>query len=151
MKIYIQTDIESVAGFCFFEHFDPKIENVQHRHRMCRLLTDEVKAAFDAGVDEALVNDSHSSGYNIIFENLDPRCRINHGRNCSGPHWLPLLDASCYALALVGMHAMGAPPQCHSAAFQVESQWRRNLSQRRFDGGGNRRRLFRADCICQRR
>ncbi len=126
MKIYIQTDIEGVAGFCFFEHFDPKMENVQHRQRMYRLLTDEVnaavKAAFDAGADEVLVNDSHSSGYNIIFEDLDPRCRIIHGRNCSGPHWLPLLDASFDALVLVGMHAMGETPN----AILPHSKWRVN-------------------------
>jgi D-amino peptidase len=126
MKIYIQTDIEGVAGFCFFEHYDPKIENIQHRQRMYRLLTNEVnaavKAAFDAGADEVLVNDSHASGYNIIFEDLDTRCRIIHGRNCSGPHWLPLLDASCDALVLVGMHAMGETPN----AILPHSKWKVN-------------------------
>ncbi len=34
MKIYIQTDIEGVTGFCFFEHHDQKVGNVQHRYRM---------------------------------------------------------------------------------------------------------------------
>lgn len=126
MKIYIQTDIEGVAGYCFFEHRDPKVENVQHRYRMYKLLTNEVnaavKAAFDAGADEVLVNDNHGSGYNIIFEDLDPRCRIIHGRNCSGPHWLPLLDASCDALVLVGMHAMGETPN----AILPHSKWKVN-------------------------
>ena len=114
MKVYIQTDIEGVAGFCFFENRkDPSVENFHHRQRMRQLLTDEVnaavKAAFEAGADEVLVNDSHGSGYNILFEQLDPRCRIIHGRNCSGPHWLPLLEGSD-ALVLVGMHAMGGTP-----------------------------------------
>jgi D-amino peptidase len=126
IKIYIQTDIEGVAGYCFCEHKDPKMENVQHCHRMYRLLTNEVnaavKACFDSGADEVLVNDSHGSGYNIIFENLDPRCRIIHGRNCSGPHWLPLLDASCDALVLVGMHAMGET----SNAIMPHSKWKVN-------------------------
>ena len=72
MKIYIQTDIEGVAGFCFFENrADKSYENIQHRHRMYQLLTDEVnaavKAAFDSGADEVLVNDSHGSGYNLLF------------------------------------------------------------------------------------
>lgn len=127
MKIYIQTDIEGVAGFCFFEnHADKGYENVQHRYRMYKLLTDEVnaavRAAFDSGAEEVLVNDSHSSGYNIIFENLDPRCRIIHGRNCSGSHWLPLLDASCDALVLIGMHAMGGTPN----AITPHSKWKVN-------------------------
>ncbi|MEI6422636.1 MAG: M55 family metallopeptidase [Lentisphaerota bacterium] len=125
--MYIQTDIEGVAGFCFFENrADKGYENVQHRRRMYRLLTGEVnaavKAAFDSGADEVLVNDSHSSGYNIIFEDLDPRCRIIHGRNCSGPHWLPMLDDSFDALVLVGMHAMGETPN----AILPHSKWKVN-------------------------
>ena len=111
MKVYVETDIEGVCGFVFFEnHQDPGIENYYHRQRMYRLLTNEVnaavKASFDAGADGVVINDSHGTGYNIIFEELDPRCEIIHGRNMSGPHWLPELDDSFDALLLVGMHAM---------------------------------------------
>ena len=126
MKVYIQTDIEGVAGFCFFENRkDPSVENFHHRQRMRQLLTDEanaaVKAAFDSGADEVLVNDNHGTGYNILFEQLDPRCRIIHGRNCSGPHWLPLLEGSD-ALVLVGMHAMGGTP----VSITPHSLWKVN-------------------------
>ena len=126
MKVYIQTDIEGVAGFCFFENRkDPSVENFHHRQRMRQLLTDEVnaavKASFTAGADEVLVNDSHGSGYNILFEQLDPRCRIIHGRNCSGPHWLPLLEGSD-ALVLIGMHAMGGTP----VSITPHSLWKVN-------------------------
>lgn len=126
MKVYIQTDIEGIAGFCFFENrADQSIENFNHRQRMRKLLTNEVnaavKAAFDAGADDVIVNDSHGTGYNIMFEELDPRCRIIHGRNCSGPHWLPLLEGSD-ALVLVGMHAMGGTP----CAITPHSLWKIN-------------------------
>ena len=126
MKVYIQTDIEGVAGFCFFENRkDSSVENFNHRQRMRRLLTNEVnvavKAAFESGADEILVNDSHGSGYNILFEDLDPRCRIIHGRNCSGPHWLPLLEGSD-ALVLIGMHAMGGTP----VSITPHSLWKVN-------------------------
>ena len=112
MKVYIQTDIEGVAGFCFRENRENTgYENILHRQRMYRLLTEEVnaavRAAFDSGADEVLVNDNHGSGYNILFEELVPECRIIHGRNGSGPQWLPLLDETADALVLVGMHAMG--------------------------------------------
>jgi len=111
MKVYVQTDIEGVCGFVFFENRqDTGIENYYHRQRMYRLLTNEVNAAvkgsYEAGADYVVVNDSHGSGYNILFEDLDPRCEIIHGRNMSGPHWLPELDDSFDALVLVGMHAM---------------------------------------------
>ena len=126
MKVYIQTDIEGVAGFTFFEQNDPCFENVLHRQRMQRLLTKEVNAAvtaaFAAGATEVVVNDSHSSGYNILFEELDARCEIIHGRNCSGPHWLPDFDSTFDALVLVGMHAMEGTPN----AILPHSRWEVN-------------------------
>ncbi len=126
MKVYVQTDIEGVAGVVFFEHYDPSPENVQHRQRMRRLLTGEVNAAvtaaFEAGATEVIVNDSHGSGYNVLFEELDARCEIIHGRNCSGPHWLPEFDDSFEALVLVGMHAMGGTPK----AILPHSRWEVN-------------------------
>ena len=127
MKIYIQTDIEGVAGFCFFENrADQSMMNFNHRMRMYRLLTNEVNAAvqgaFDAGADEVVVNDSHSSGYNILFEELDPRCQIIHGRNMSGPAWMPILDDSFDAMLLIGMHAMGGTKD----AITPHSRWEVN-------------------------
>jgi D-amino peptidase len=124
MNVYVQTDIEGIAGNVFFENRkDAGIENVEHRQRMRRLLTAEVDAAvrasFDAGAGEVLVNDSHGSGYNILFEDLDPRCEIVHGRNCSGPHWLPEFDGHFDALILVGMHAMGGT----EGALLSHSHW----------------------------
>ena len=126
MKIYIQTDIEGIAGFCFFENRkDTSIENFHHRQRMRRLLTNEVnaavKAAFEEGADEVIVNDNHGSGYNILFEDLDPRCKIIHGRNGSGPEWLSLLEGSD-AMLLVGMHAMGGTP----VSITPHSLWKAN-------------------------
>ena len=124
MKLYIQTDIEGVAGFCYRENrVSRDYEVIRHRYRMYKLLTAEVNAAvrasFDSGADEVIVNDNHGSGYNILFEELDPRCRIIHGRNCSGPHWLPKLDSTFDGIVLIGMHAMGGTP----GAIIPHSKW----------------------------
>ena len=52
MKVYIHTDIEGVAGFCFFENRKSKdVECINHRYRMYQLLTDEVNAAVKASHD----------------------------------------------------------------------------------------------------
>ncbi len=111
MNVYIQTDIEGTAGFVFFENRkNDSHENIFHRTRMRKLQTGEVnaavRAAFDAGAESVVINDNHGCGYNILFEELDPRCEIIHGRNGSGPAWLPDLDSSIDAMVLVGMHAM---------------------------------------------
>lgn len=127
MKVYIQTDIEGIAGFCFREHrANTGVEGVQHRYRMYKLLTDEVnaavKAAFDEGADEVYVNDNHGTGYNILFEELDERCQVIHGRNGSCGKWLPILDSSFDCMVQIGMHAMGATPN----AIIPHSRWEVN-------------------------
>lgn len=97
----------------FFENRQPGVENQEHRRRMRRLLTGEVdaaaRAAFDAGASQVVINDNHGSCYNILFEELDARCEMVHGRNTNGC-WLPSLDSTFDALVLVGMHAMGGTP-----------------------------------------
>lgn len=127
MKVYIQTDIEGIAGFCFRENrANTGVEGVQHRYRMYKLLTAEVnaavKAAFDEGADEVYVNDNHGSGYNIMFEDLDDRCQVIHGRNGSCGIWLPILDSSFDCMLQIGMHAMGATPN----AIIPHSRWEVN-------------------------
>jgi len=112
MKVYIQTDIEGVAGVTFFDNrADNSISNYHHRKRMQSLLTGEVnaaiKAAFDSGAEEVAVNDNHGNAYNIFFEDLDPRCEIFHGRANTQPFWLPEIDDGYDVMLLVGMHAMG--------------------------------------------
>jgi D-amino peptidase len=90
MRIYIQTDIEGIAGFCSFEDRDTQtLENLLHRQRMYKLLTGEVSAAVkgakDAGADTIYVNDNHGSAYNILFEELESGCEILHGRGGYSP------------------------------------------------------------------
>jgi D-amino peptidase len=124
MKVYIQTDIEGVSGFCFFENRQNEgIENYYHRQRMRRLLTGEVNAAvlaaFESGAEEVIINDSHGSSYNILFEELDPRCQILHGRAGSAPFWLQDIERGYDVMLLIGMHAM-AGTEC---ALLPHSKW----------------------------
>ncbi len=111
LKIYIHTDIEGVAGVVSFEdRKSQSIANYYHCQRMRKLLTGEVNAAVRAAKDSEAkiiyVNDSHGSGYNIIFEELDPIAEIIHGRGGRAPCWLPSLDGSSDAVIAIGQHAM---------------------------------------------
>jgi D-amino peptidase len=114
MKVYINTDIEGVAGWVFYATFADTLSNFHHTQRMNRLLTNEVNAAvtaaFEAGADDVIICDGHGVAYHILFEELDPRCRIIHGRQGWGPSWTPLLDESVDACLAIGMHAMAATP-----------------------------------------
>lgn len=110
MKIYIETDIEGIAGFCF------SVDKVEEKYqaayyaKMCRLLTLEVNAAvegaFEAGADEVVVHDNHGTGYNIDVELLHPEARIIHGLSTYAPDWQTGLDASVTAVLGVGGHVM---------------------------------------------
>lgn len=110
MKVYIHTDIEGVAGWVFYASWSDSNVNMRHLERMNSLLTNEINSAvaacFESGATDVYVNDSHGSAYNIIFEDLDPRCKIIHGRGGYFPSWLPMLDESFDAAIAIGMHAM---------------------------------------------
>lgn len=129
MKVYIHTDLEGVAGVVFFENSKTaSSENPAHRQRMRKLLTAEVnaavQAAYAAGAETVVVNDNHGGGYNLVFEELDARCEIIHGRPTNQP-WLPALDGGWDALVLVGMHAMAGTPD----ALLAHTKWAVNGGQ----------------------
>ena len=112
MNVYIHTDIEGVAGMVHFEdRSDQTTEGYFRRLRLHKLLTGEVNAAIEgaleAGADEILVNDSHGSGYSILFEELNPAAQIIHGPLTRQPFWMPCFDASIDVLLCVAQHAMG--------------------------------------------
>ncbi|MFA7373054.1 MAG: M55 family metallopeptidase [bacterium] len=125
MKIYIHTDIEGIAGWVFYASWSNSLANAKHLERMNHLLTDEVHAAVKACLmmeaEEIYINDSHGSGYNILLEELDPACKIIHGRGGHGPSWLPLLDESFDAAIGIGMHAMAGTPSavCPHSCWHV--------------------------------
>ncbi|MBQ9922202.1 MAG: M55 family metallopeptidase [Clostridia bacterium] len=113
LKVYIQTDIEGVAGVV---EWDPRIstyndiEKFHKRQTINRLLTQEVnaavRAAADAGADTIYVNDSHGDCKSIDIEMLDPAAELIHGMYATSPSWLPCLDSTVDCVVAVGMHAM---------------------------------------------
>ena len=123
MKVYLMTDLEGVSGvWQWEERKDESPENWDYRQRARRLLTGEVNAAvagfFDGDATEVIVNDGHGAGYTIDVELLDDRVTVIHGRQ--RPFWLPMLDGTCQATALVGAHAKAGTPHanlCHSMSL----------------------------------
>lgn len=131
--VYIQTDIEGVAGYTHYYSGSGSLWNYHHVKRMERLLTGEINAAAqackEAGASVVLVNDSHGPGYSIHFEDLDPICRIIHGRGGYGPSWLPLLDEKVDAAVAIGMHARAGTPDAvcnHSLWHVVDGEGRQH-------------------------
>jgi D-amino peptidase len=105
MRVFVLTDLEGAAGVASFERDvyagAPRLEKAR------ALLTAEVNAAvaglYEGGAGEVVVMDGHGDGA-VVFEDLDPRASLIHGRPLS-PRWVDEL-AGCAAAIFVGQHAM---------------------------------------------
>jgi D-amino peptidase len=125
VKVYLMTDLEGVAGvweWDYRENLDAL--GVAEVQRMSRLLTAEVNAAvegfLEGGATEVIVNDGHGWGCTLDIEAIHPAARVIHGQQ--RPCWLPLLDESVTATALVGAHAKAGTAGanlCHTMSSQT--------------------------------
>jgi D-amino peptidase len=107
MRILISTDIEGVAGVV---HPDQTREGNTEYERARRWMTQEanaaIRAAFDGGATDVLVNDSHGSYRNLLADELDSRARLVLGK----PRPLGMMSGlehgcGCDAVMLLGYHA----------------------------------------------
>lgn len=81
MKLYISADMEGTAAVCSWTQVDPTNTTEYPYYR--RLMSQEVRAAIDgareAGVGDVLVNDSHSSMRNVLWDELPDDVRLIYG------------------------------------------------------------------------
>ena len=117
MKLYVQTDMEGVAGIINVD--DYLSPTGRYYDKAKRLVTAEVNAAIrgfiEGGFDDIVVADGHGSGA-LDIEQLDPRVRMMRGWPTG---WPLLLDDSYDALAFVGQHAKA----CTAFAHIPHTQW----------------------------
>jgi D-amino peptidase len=129
MKVYISTDFEGVAGIVDWD----QILVGSHDYEMGRrLLLGEVNAAIDgardAGANDFLVNDSHSS-----MRNLDPEQLHGSASLLSGKH-KPLymmegLDSSFDAIFFVGYHgSINADRAILSHSYNPRAIWEARIN-----------------------
>ncbi len=81
MRIYISCDMEGTAGVCSWKQCDPENHDEYPTYR--RYMSKEVRAAIEgareAGATEFLVNDSHSSMRNLLWDELPHDVRVVSG------------------------------------------------------------------------
>ncbi|HKE37903.1 MAG TPA: M55 family metallopeptidase, partial [Candidatus Baltobacteraceae bacterium] len=82
-KLFISCDMEGTAGVCSWNQVDPSNAHEYPTYR--RYMTQEVRAAIEGaregGATDILVNDSHWSMHNLLFDELgaDDGLRILSG------------------------------------------------------------------------
>lgn len=105
MRLYISCDMEGTAAVCSWTQVDPTNTTEYPYYR--RLMSQEVRAAIDgaraAGVGDVLVNDSHSSMRNVLWDELPTDVRMIYGsrKPFSMAHGV---DASFDAAFFTGYH-----------------------------------------------
>jgi D-amino peptidase len=83
MRLYLSVDMEGLAGVAhpaqtFFgrDGAADRVDYDRSRDLMAGETNAAIRAAFDAGMSEVLVNDSHWQMRNLRAEDLDPRARL---------------------------------------------------------------------------
>lgn len=81
MKLYISADMEGTTAVCSWTQVDPSNTTEYPYYR--RLMSQEVRATIDgaraAGARDVLVNDSHASMRNILWDELPDDVRMIYG------------------------------------------------------------------------
>ena len=117
MRIYLSVDMEGLAGVAHPQQvsFGPGLDRVDYdrsRALMAGEANAAIAAAFEAGADEVVVNDSHWQMRNLRAEDLDERARLLIGDKPlsmtegvgDGP------DGAFDAAAFIGYHAGAGNP-----------------------------------------
>lgn len=117
MHVYVSVDMEGIAGIATL---DQTVRGGHGYPRAQHLMTAEtnavIAAAFDAGADSVLVNDSHGTMDNLLHADLDPRARLMFGSpklQCMAEG----LSADHDIALFVGYHAPAGSPGVLSHTF----------------------------------
>ena len=106
MKFMIAVDCEGAA--CVVGEPDRSLSNSHNmvfaREQVTRETNAAVRALFDAGAEQVVIWDNHGDGVNLIFDQLDQRCKILLGSGFC--RRFPELDGSYAGVLMIGYHAM---------------------------------------------
>lgn len=125
MKIYISVDMEGITGLVDETHIDSDKHNYE-RSRM--IMTDEanqvITAAFNEGVQEVVVNDSHAQMNNLLIERLHPDTQLITGA-MKPFSMVQGLDDSFSGGIFIGYHARAALKgvMSHSMTFGARNMY----------------------------
>jgi D-amino peptidase len=109
MKIFVMVDMEGISGICRSSQVggDPS-DYAAARRFMTWDANACVEGCFAGGAGKVVVRDAHGSGFNFVWDELDPRAEYVQGR--SGAERMPEIG-SFDGLILLGYHAMAGTPQ----------------------------------------
>lgn len=117
MKVYINADIEGIAGVTTWASTEYGGKDYDEA---CRLMTEEVSAACQAALDagwEVVVKDGHGDAMNISIEGLPEGVELIRGWATTPLGMMAGIDETFDAAVYIGYHApegMDTNPLCHT-------------------------------------
>jgi D-amino peptidase len=122
MNIVVMVDMEGISGICRKSQVRSDGEHYQAARRF---LTWDVNACVDGcfrgGADRVTVRDAHGSGFNFIWDELDPRAVYAQGAGRLGSR-LPGIEKAD-GMILLGYHAMAGTPQAILEHTMSSAAW----------------------------
>ncbi len=104
MKVFVAVDMEGISGVTIPEQVR---RTESHYQAARRFMTWDANACaegcFNAGAERVIVWDAHGGGFNMLWDEMDPRVELQQGRRDDGR----MADIAEFdALILLGYHAM---------------------------------------------
>lgn len=125
MKLYISMDMEGVTGLVDDTFVDSAKRNYNRGQRIMTAEANHViETAFGEGIQEVVVNDSHSKMNNLIIEELYPRAQLISG-DVKPYSMMQGLDSSYGGAVFLGYHSRAARPgvMSHSMIFGIRNMY----------------------------
>ncbi|WNQ13935.1 M55 family metallopeptidase [Paenibacillus aurantius] len=108
MKLYLSVDMEGITGLVDTTFIDSRESNYS---RGQVIMTEEansvIRTAFELGLEEVVVNDSHSKMNNLLIERLHPEAQLISG-DVKPFSMVQGLDSSFSGAAFIGYHTRAA-------------------------------------------
>ena len=104
MRVFISVDMEGISGITLPEQVSRGESLYQEARRFMTWDANAcVEGCFRGGADEVAVWDAHASGFNMLWDQMDPRVMLLQGNSVLGRmHDIARFDA----LILLGYHAL---------------------------------------------
>ncbi len=121
MRIFILVDMEGISGICRSTQVTPgTADYAAARTFLTRDVNACVQGCFEGGATEVVVRDAHWAGFNLLWDDLDPRARYVQGRSLR--ERIPGI-ADCSGLILLGYHAMAGTAAAILEHTMSSAQW----------------------------
>lgn len=125
LKLFLSVDMEGITGLPDYTFVESNKHNYE---RARRIMTQEANAiiegALSTGVNEVLVNDSHSKMNNLLVEELHPEVSLITG-DLKPYSMVQSLDESYIGAVFAGYHSRAGQPgvMSHSMIFGVRNMY----------------------------